>query len=380
MTYEPYLNGAYITATYHLHMSADKAEAIAKLICREHTVELPADAIPKALKAIVGKLTEINQLAQNLHSCKIAYAWELAADNLPGLLGLVMGNASFFPKVELVDMELPEIAQTYFKGPKFGLKSIRNQLNKPKGPISGTALKPLGFTEIELGKIASSFAQGGIDVIKDDDGITNQAFAPFKERVLRCVDAVQNTYAKTNKKTLYIPNITGPIDTILERALFAQESGADGIEILPGLLGFDIVRLLSSSTEFHIPIYTHSSWNGALCRPLSSAVSYAVLFGLLPRLAGADVSIVPTFGGRFELSKKNGKDMKNMLMRNYNNMQPALPMIGGGISFDGIDDILSVYGEDCIILISGALFQKKEGIEASTKSFVNILQESQKVR
>lgn len=379
MPLESMLSGAYITATYHLHMAKSDASAMAKLIAYEHTLELSPDKIPPRLKKIIGKVTELEELKENLYHCKIAYVWELAANNLPGLLGLIMGNASFFPGVELIDMALPKIAQTYFKGPKFGIKGIRKQLNKPRGAISGTALKPLGFTEIELGKIAYSFALGGMDIIKEDDGITDQSFAPFKERVLRCTDAMQNAYTKTNKKTLYIPNITGPIDQIQNNALFAQQAGADGVEVLPGLLGFDIIRLLSQMTELHIPIYTHSSWNGGFCRTQSSAISYAAIFGLLPRISGADVSIAPTFGGRFGLSKTTCKNMDHMLKRDYLHMHPSLPMVGGGICLDNISEILSVYKEDCIVLISDALFQTQGNLKRSTKQFVDVLDHHQKV-
>jgi ribulose 1,5-bisphosphate carboxylase large subunit-like protein len=41
----------------------------------------------------------------------------------------------------------------------------------------------MGLSSPELGELAYKLALGGIDVIKDDHGLTDQCFAPFEERI-----------------------------------------------------------------------------------------------------------------------------------------------------------------------------------------------------
>ena len=51
----------------------------------------------------------------------------------------------------------------------------------PNAP--GPVLTPQGSTVEHLARLAGTFARAGIDVIKDDHGLANQASSPFAERV-----------------------------------------------------------------------------------------------------------------------------------------------------------------------------------------------------
>lgn len=367
------LSGERFEATYRLRTDAASVEALAQLICYEHTVETAPELVPAGplLDHVVGQVASIVDEGQEGFVCRISYAAEMAADGLPNLLGLVMGNAGFFPQVELVGLELSPSVLKHYGGPRFGIAGVRKLLGRPSGLLSGTALKPMGATPAELANIAVAFARGGIDVIKEDDGLTNQSTAPFKERVLRCADAVRETSERCGRSVFYVPNITGPIDQLLERAHFAREAGASGVELVPGLTGLDAVRLVSADID--LPVFTHSAWNGALSRPASPAVSFPIVHGFLPRLAGGDVSITPTFLGRFGLALEDCKAMSLQLAMPAGHLKPTFAMPGGGIGAGDIDKVASVYGEDCIVLVSGALFAPGETLEARTRHFADLV-------
>ena len=49
--------------------------------------------------------------------------------------------------------------------------------------MTATALKPQGLPPRRLAMLAARFAQGGIDYIKDDHGLADQAYSPFAARV-----------------------------------------------------------------------------------------------------------------------------------------------------------------------------------------------------
>lgn len=247
---------------------------------------------------------------------------------------------------------------------------MRQLLNRPHGPLVGTALKPLGASAQELAFIARQMAEGGIEILKEDDGISTQPYAPFADRVARCADAVAEGAARGNSTCLYFPNITGPQETLIDRAMLAQEAGAGGVEVLPGLMGLDSLRMLAGFSELKIPIAVHSAWIGGMCRPPNAALSHAMAFGILPRLAGADISIMPGFGGRFALSKKICKEISEALIRPECGLLSSVPMVGGGLTFDLIDDFLSVYGTDVVLLISGGLFKSDLSLIESCRAFV----------
>jgi ribulose-bisphosphate carboxylase large chain len=365
------LGGDRFTATYRVRGDLKDALSVARLICFEHTVELPPDIVPPGplLDHVVGRVVSIDPDGADAHVCTISYAVEMAGDSLPTLLGHVMGNASFFPTVQLVDLQLSPAFRSIVAGPRFGADGVRKLVRRPIGLLSGTALKPMGASSAELAGIAAGFARGGLDVIKEDDGLNNQSTAPFRDRVARCAEAVLEANQKTGGATLYAPNITGPIDQLVDRARFAKAAGAGGVVIIPGLVGLDALRLVSSAPDVDLPIFAHSAWNGALSRHGSPAMSFAMAHGLLPRLAGADVSIAPTFRGRFGLTESECRDAAEKLGREMAGMDRSLSMPGGGIDMSDIGAIADVYGEDCIVLVSGALLQPGTSLEAKCIQF-----------
>lgn len=358
-------------ATYRLRCSASDVAGLTSALCHEHTVELSPSLIGSGYLArnVVGEAGVVTQLGNDLYECEIHYPEAAAEGGLTTLLTLVMGNAGFFPEVELTGLTLSAGLRRAFKGPRIGVKGLRDTLRRGNGPLVGTALKPLGASARELAVIAGQMAEGGIEILKEDDGISTQPYAPFAERVTRCAEAVRNASVRTNGVCLYFPNITGPQETLIDRAMMAQEAGAGGVELLPGPMGLDSVRMLADLPELTIPVATHSAWTGAMCRPPNAALSFAVAFGLLPRLAGADISIMPGFGGRFALPPDACREAAEMLGDPMEGFHPAFPMVGGGLNMAGIGEYVSVYGDNVVLLISGALFAGEGSLVENCRAF-----------
>lgn len=130
-------------------------------------------------------------------------------------------------------LELPDSLLRAFKGPRFGREGLRDLLNVPDRPLLCTALKPMGLPPEELGNLAYQFALGGIDFIKDDHGMADQDFAPYQERVQRCVETVDRANRETGRRCLYLPNVPGPADRIIGRVLFAKQDGPVACSSLP---------------------------------------------------------------------------------------------------------------------------------------------------
>ncbi len=261
-----------IEATYRIRGGRDAALSVARLIAHEQTIELPPDVLEPGFLSdkVVARTIEV-QVFDGHIDVRLAYPADLAAAGLPSLLALVFGNASYFTGVSLLDVALPPSVLGRLPGPRHGIDGLRRLTVIPERPLCGSALKPLGASASELAAIAEIMVRGGIDIIKDDDGLTDQVFAPFAERVTRCAERVRETAERTGRQAIYAPNVTGAVDTLLERALFAQERGAGAVEILPGVMGYDAIRLLATSPSFNLPIIAHCAWSGALVRGEASA-------------------------------------------------------------------------------------------------------------
>ena len=67
--------------------------------------------------------------------------------------------------------------------------------------LTCSALKPQGVPPARLAQLAEQFARGGIDFIKDDHGLADQAYSPFAERVAAVAGSVG--------RTRYVPSLSG---------------------------------------------------------------------------------------------------------------------------------------------------------------------------
>jgi ribulose-bisphosphate carboxylase large chain len=81
-------------------------------------------------------------------------------------------------------LDLGDDILSQFPGPSFGIAGLRDIVGVYDKPLLCTALKPMGKSATELAKIAYYFALGGVDVIKDDHGLSNQPFCPYGNEVM----------------------------------------------------------------------------------------------------------------------------------------------------------------------------------------------------
>jgi ribulose-bisphosphate carboxylase large chain len=226
----------------------------------------------------------------------------------------------------------------------------------------------MGLSSKELADLAYQFVLGGMDIIKDDHGLSDQSCSPFEERVLLCAAAVQKGIRETGQPCLYIPNITAPHSEVLKRARIAKQAGAGGMMVAPGLIGFDLMRELADDDSLALPILTHPALQGSFVTS-RSGISHGVIFGQLARLAGADATIFPNFGGRFSFSREECKEIVLATSEPMGHLRSIFPAPGGGMSLDKVPDMLETYGQDLIFLIGGGLFRHGSDLVQNCRHF-----------
>jgi ribulose-bisphosphate carboxylase large chain len=101
----------------------------------------------------------------------------------------------------------------------------------------------------------------------------------------------------------------------------------------------------------------HPSFLGSHVTDPTSGLSHGLLFGSLARLAGADVSIFPNFGGRFSFTREACLEIATACRAPLGGLRTAFPAPGGGMTVERVPEMLDAYGEDVCLLIGGNLYR-----------------------
>lgn len=368
------VSGERFTVTYILSGEKEDALAAAEDICIEQTVEFPPELIKDRFirENIFGRVESFSEIEEMKFRADISFAVETSASELTQFLNVMFGNISLKPGIRISDIKLPAQFATQFKGPRYGVDGVRNILDAHNRPLISSAIKPMGMSVSEFAGLAYKFASGGMDIIKDDHGLSSQKFSPYKERVNTCCDAVNEANVKTGGKTLYFPNITAPFDEIIDRAYYAKECGAGGVLIAPALTGFDAMKHLADDDNFGLPVMSHPAFIGPFLSG-TTGFTHGALLGKMMRLAGADIVVYPNFGGRFSFSIDECRDIIDNCKCGFSHFKSIFPCPGGGMNFSNIPEMKSFYGNDVIYLMGGGLFKRSDDLTANCRELREIV-------
>lgn len=351
------VSGDRLSATYEFLGDVAVAESRANALRVEQTIEFPADLVPDddIQREIIGRIESVEVMTSDSVQVVVSYAVETTGFELPQLLNVLWGNSALLPGTRLIDFTLPESLLVRFTGPRFGVDGLRRLLNAPERPLLATALKPMGLSSERLAQTAHELALGGIDMIKDDHSLANQEFAPFRERVEKCAEAVRQANEQTGYNAVYMPSLNAPYQLIEQRLSESIEAGAGALLVLPGITGFDVMRELASRDDVPLPIMAHPAFLGSYSASPTNGIAHGTLYGKIMRLAGADLSVFPNYGGRFSFSPRECRSVAAGLAEPMTGIAPALAAPGGGMTLDRVDEIKRFYGSDVALLIGGDL-------------------------
>lgn len=354
-----------LQATYRIRADASRIEERAEALLLEQTVELPRAAVrdPFVVREVLPSVERIALDAGGGFRVAIAYPAETTAREPAQLLNVLFGNSSLQPDVELVDVELPDSLLRDFGGPRHGIAGLRAAAGVPEGPLTCTALKPMGLTPEALADLCETFARAGIDVIKDDHGLADHAFCRFDDRVPACQAAVERVADATGRRALYVPNLSGRPEAIERQLRRARRCGVGAVMLSPMLVGLPVLHELAR-LETGLPILAHPALAG------SPRIAPEALLGKLFRLFGADAVIYPSYGGRFSYDADLCARLAEALRRDWKPLRPALPVPAGGMTLERVPELVDFYGHDVMLLIGGSLYQAGDALAERTRSFV----------
>ena len=243
---------------------------------------------------------------------RIALSRATAGDDAGQLVNMLFGNTSLQEDVVLQDAEFPPRLVAGFGGPHFGLAGLRERAGAAGRALTCTALKPQGLTPARLADLAARFARGGIDYIKDDHGLADQAYSPF---AARC-EAVAAALRRSNRRA---------------SALRAEPDRRSRCAARPDRCGEERRhRHRDGAADDHGPVefcqlvaenprlafFAHPTLAGA------ARIAPPFLFGKIFRMLGADALVFPNHGGRFGYSPETCGDRARTRARDWHGLRP----------------------------------------------------------
>jgi ribulose-bisphosphate carboxylase large chain len=266
---------------------------------------------------------------------------------------MLFGNTSLHEDVILRDAVIPKQLRAAAKG----TPELRRRMGIPRRAFTGSALKPQGLPPQRLAELAERMALGGLDFIKDDHGLADQAYSPFDGRVPVIAEAVARAVRSTGHPTRYIPSLTGDLDQLRARARIAIDCGLDCMMVVPMIAGFASVRALTRTFP-EVTFFAHPAMGGA------ARIAPELLLGKLFPALGCGAVIFPTYGGRFGYSPAACRELAA-------NAKPALAVPAGGITLNRVTELLDFYGSDTMLLIGGNLLMAADRITEESAAFAN---------
>lgn len=341
-------------------------------ICVEQSVEMPPEVVPEKLaKEVIGKVASYEPIQDRVWLARIDWPLNNTGMEAAQFINILFGNISMKHGIRIIDVEWTALTD-FLPGPRFGIEGLRKKWAIPERALSCTALKPMGSSPEDLGRLSYEFAMGGIDIIKDDHGLANQTYARFEERVKACVKAIDSANRQTGQKHFYFPNITGDPYQVLIRYRKAKELGADGVLLIPQICGLPVLARLRDEID-DLPIMAHPAFSGSYIIHPYEGFTPACYYGGLWRNLGADFVIYANEEGRFSFSRKECLSINTYCRETIPGVAACFPTPGGGINRNKMDKWLSLYGKDTVYLIGGSLYKHPDGIRQASLELTSLL-------
>jgi ribulose-bisphosphate carboxylase large chain len=315
----------------------------------------------------------------------ITYPQELFEEaNMPQVLSSVAGNVFGMKAVRglrLIDISWPEPLVSKFRGPQFGMQGIRSFMKIRKRPLTASVPKPkLGLTYEEHAKHGYEAWSGGLDLLKDDENLTNQDFNSFEKRARLCYRLRDKAERETGERKSYLINITAETKEMERRARLVKELGGEYVMIDICTTGWAALQTLRETCQdLGLAIHAHRAFHAAFTRNPEHGMSMTVL-AETARLIGVDQLHIGTVIGKLEASEeevltlrdkvvgKKYEGRRNTLPQNWFGKKDVLPVSSGGLHVGLLYPLLKMLGTDIIVQMGGGIWGHPMGGRAGAKA------------
>ncbi len=325
-----------------------------------------------------GSVEDLVELPDGGYLTRICFPHEIfEKGNIPQYLSVIAGNLFGLWKLEavrLLDIDLPE--KLCGCGPKFGIEGVRKIVGTEVScrPHIGTIIKPkVGLNPKDTAQVAYEAALGGLDLIKDDETLTNQTFCPLFERLEAVMDALDRAKDETGKQVLYAVNVTTGGDRIVELAHKAVSAGANMLMVDVLTAGFSAIQALAEDPAINVPIHVHRTMHGALTRNPHHGIAMRPIAKLV-RSAGGDQLHTGSVSGK--MGSKAGEVLADNIeiTKPLSYLKPIFPVSSGGLHPGKVAAEISKLGTDIILQAGGGIHGHPDGTTAGTRAMLQAVE------
>ncbi|MFB6353459.1 MAG: type III ribulose-bisphosphate carboxylase, partial [Halobacteriales archaeon] len=303
---------------------------------------------------------------------KVAYPVGLfEGGNLPQVLSCIAGNImgmKAVDRIRLLDCDWPEALATSFPGPQFGAAVRTELLDAPDRPVLATVPKPkVGLSAERHAEVGFEAWTGGIDLLKDDENLTDQGFNPFEDRVRESLARRDEAEDRTGGRKGYLVNVTADANEMLRRVDYVAEQGGRFVMVDIITAGWGALAAVRERCERHgLAIHAHRAMHAAFDRVPDHGVSMRCL-AQFARLAGVD----HIHTGTADLGKLENEDtvgINDWLRSDCYGLREVLPVASGGLHPGLLPALLDALGTKLIVQAGGGVHGHPDGTHAGAKA------------
>ncbi|MEA5037867.1 Ribulose bisphosphate carboxylase large chain [bioreactor metagenome] len=366
-----------LIATYYFKPKAGVTpEYAAQAICEEQTTGTWTDISTVNEKtayvhAFDGEVLELAPSGSGFQT-KLSFPHEIfEPGNIPQYLSVIAGNLFGLGKLEtvrLLDIEIPVGLDG--TGPKFGIEGIRkiSGTEISRRPHVGTIIKPkVGLTPKDTAAVAFQAAIGGVDLIKDDETLTDQKFCPLMTRLEMVMEALERAKDETGRQVLYALNVTTGGDRILEVASNAVKAGANMLMVDVLTAGFSAVQCLASDPSINVPIHVHRTMHGAMTRNPEHGIAMRPIAKLV-RVCGGDQLHTGTVSGKMGGKADEILGDNKALTSPAGKLLPVFPVASGGLHPGKVHAEIITLGNEIVLQAGGGIHGHPDGTAAGASA------------
>ncbi|MDG7027576.1 MAG: type III ribulose-bisphosphate carboxylase [Nitrososphaerota archaeon] len=316
---------------------------------------------------------------------RISYPPELfEGANMPQILSSIAGNVFGMKAVSalrLVDIIWPRRIVEGFSGAQFGAPGIRKLMKVTKRPLTASVPKPkVGLTAEEHAKHGYEAWSGGLDLLKDDENLTNQGFNSFANRARLSFRYRDRSEKETGEKKGYLINITAETREMEKRAKLVRDLGGEFVMIDICTTGWGALQTMRDVCgDLGLAIHAHRAFHAAFTRSPNHGMSMAVL-AETARLIGVDQIHIGTAIGKLEATKEEVVGLRDKvyadrspgfgwgLAQDWYGKKALLPVSSGGLHVGILYPLLDLLGTDIVVQMGGGIWGHPNGGKSGSKA------------
>ena len=378
ITYEDFLDTAYepqetdLVCTFFID-PADGIdwEAAASRVASESSngtwAELHVEGSVRDLSATACDIDE------NTGEITVAYPDALfEPGNMAQVLSCIAGNImgmKAVDRIRLLDCEWPARLTQSFPGPQYGT-AVRTELLDAGGrPVTATVPKPkVGLSTDQHAQVGYDAWTGGVDLLKDDENLTDQSFNPFEDRLIESLAQRDHAEDETGEKKSYLLNVTADGTEMLERVDLAAEHGCEFVMVDIITTGWSSLQQVRKRCERHgLAIHAHRAMHAAFDRIPTHGVSMRVI-AQIARLCGVDHIHTGT-AGLGKLANEDTLGINDWLHGECHGLSDVLPVASGGLHPGLVEPLVETLGTNICVQAGGGIHGHPDGTHAGAVAF-----------